>query len=236
MKNLKFSILNISCLLIFYLSSQNVYYDCINTGKTLKNVHHNNTKPNVKDNSLSTEWSEKGYNFMDLVKNGYLKNKGDLDNVKDYLADELAKKIQNKLGDYLKDEKNLYDLENMDDEDVNDFKNYAKDISQYIGLKAADILDTNLGEALKPFLSKNSYTNFEKALDNKQSINLEFDEQQSYDEDVTDENTKDGDSNDIEVNDETEEFINELVDEYEDKHHKELEENAQEIKTHNNLD
>ncbi|GAB69001.1 male development gene 1 [Plasmodium cynomolgi strain B] len=235
MKNFAFSILNISSLFILYLSSQSGLYNCMSTGKT-------------------------------AIRNGYLKNKGDLDEVKDYLADELAGKMKEKLIDLLKHEKIFYDLGNMDDEDLSDFKNYFKDMSEYIGLKAADILNSNLEDSLKPFLSKSSFASLKEAMGGSSPFDLKFDdedgeakeakkgnskdenvnEENANDENANNENANDENSNDKNANDEnandedvdeaTEDFINELVDVYEDKHHKDLEENVQEIKTHNNLD
>ncbi|KJP87200.1 hypothetical protein AK88_03116 [Plasmodium fragile] len=238
MKNFVFSIVHIAGLFILYLSLQSGLYNCKNTGKTGSNAQRSSTNPSVNDNSLSTEWSEKGYNFMDLVKNGYLKNKGDLDEVKDYLADELAGKIKDKLNDIIKDEKIFYDLENIDDEDINDFKNYLKDMSEYIGLKAADILNSSLEDSLEPFLSKSSFASLKEAMGNSSSFDIKFDDEdgEAKEGDSNDENTNNENANDQDVDEATEDFINEMVDSYEDKHHKELEQYAQEIKTHNGLD
>ncbi|CAA9990958.1 male development gene 1, putative [Plasmodium knowlesi strain H] len=248
MKNVAFSILHISSLFILYLSSQSGLYSCKNTGKTASKGNHSNPNSAVNSNSLSTEWSEKGYNFMDLVKNGYLKNKGDLDEVKDYLADELAGKIKDKLNGILKDENIFYDLENMDEEDISDFKNYLKDMSEYIGLKAADILNSNLEDSLKSFLPKGSFANLKEAMGSSSPVNLNFDDEDGetkkgkskkgkYKKGYSnDENANDENANDEDVDETTEDFINELVDAYEEKHHKDLENYAQEIKNHNNLD
>ncbi|KMZ90205.1 hypothetical protein PVMG_01572 [Plasmodium vivax Mauritania I] len=293
MKNFAFPILNISSLFILYLSSQSGLYNCMNTGKTASSAKRSNENSGVHDNSLSTEWSEKGCNFMDLVKNGYLKNEGDLDEVKDYLADELASKIKDKLSDFLKDEKIFYDLENMDDQDKKDLKNYLKDMSEYIGLKAADILNSNIEESLKPLLSNSSFASLKEAMGSTSAVDLKIDDEDdetkeekakeekakevkakkakakkakakkakakkgdskkedskkegSKDENAKDENAKDDNSSDgnssddnaddMDVDEATEDFINELVDVYEENQQKDLEEYAQEIKTHNNLD
>ncbi|ANQ10922.1 Uncharacterized protein PCOAH_00055270 [Plasmodium coatneyi] len=258
MKNFAFSILHISSLFILYLSSQSGLYNCMNTGKTASKTNQTNSNSAVNGNSLSTEWSEKGYDIIDLVKNGYLTNKGDLDEVKDYLADELAGKIKGKLNDILKDENVFFDLENMDDEHVRDFKNYLKEMSEYIVLKTADILNSNLEDTLKPFLSKSSFASLKEAMGNSSSVDLNFDDEDgetkeaktkkgkskkgdykdenANDENANDENANDENANDEDVDEATEDFINELVDVYEDQHQKDLEQYAQEIKNHNNLD
>ncbi|CRG97734.1 protein of early gametocyte 3 male development gene, putative [Plasmodium gallinaceum] len=211
--------LNIYVFLILYLSFQNIY-KCIKIGKQQNKVHNNNVRLESKFDNLSSKWSNKGYNFMDLLKNGYLKNKGNLDDVKDNLADELANKIQNKIEDYLKEENNMGDIENFTDEDLNDLKIYVKDISEYVGLKAADLLDKNLEEALKPILTKKAFDSFENNLNNKIIDDVE------YEENPNDEN----------VNEETETFVNELVNDYENNQLDSLDQYEKEIKTHNNLD
>ncbi|SBS88423.1 male development gene 1, putative [Plasmodium ovale] len=240
MKHFKFSAINLLCLLNLCLSFQNVYYRCMNAGKTAnKGNHKNNMKFNGNDKRLTTEWSDKGYNFMDLVKNGYLKNQ-DLDDVKDELADELANKIQNKLGKYLKEEQNIKNIENINDADLNDLKSYVKDISEYVGLKAAELLDKNLEEALKPILSKTSYDNFEDTLHSINSGNLEDDEEHTNDKNHDENNGENhsennGEDHSEDLNQETEEFVDDLVDEYEVKQHEKLEQYEKDVKSHNTI-
>ncbi|EUD69024.1 hypothetical protein C922_00715 [Plasmodium inui San Antonio 1] len=231
MKNIAFSVLNISSLFILYLSSQSGLYNCMKAEQRATTSTRSKTNSAVNDNILSTEWSQHGYTFTDLVKNGYLTNKEDLDEVKDNLADELAEKIKDKLNDFLKDGKIFYDLEDMDDENVSHFKNYLRNICEYIVLKTADILNANIEDALNPLMSKSSFASLKESMENSGPLDLEFDE-----DDETEAKSTKGNSNGELIDEEAEDFIDELVEGYEDKQHKDLEEYVQEIKTHDDLD
>ncbi|SOV80607.1 male development gene 1 [Plasmodium reichenowi] len=221
MKYLNFFILKVFYFLFFYLSFEDIYYHCINIGKPQINTNGKNVNSNEKANNLSTEWSNRGFNFMDLLKNGYLQSHGNLEEVKDELANELANKIQNKIGEYLKDEKNLSVLQHLQLEDLDDLKYYVKDVSEYIGSKAGDLLDQNLENTLKPLLERKSFETFEQALHNKNTDNfVPFEE-----------NDKSGNANE-----ETEKFVDELVEEYENTKNPDLEEQTKDIKTHSDSD
>lgn len=203
------------------MSFEDIYYHCINIGKPQVNTNGKNVNSNEKANNLSTEWSNRGFNFMDLLKNGYLQSHGNLEEVKDELANELANKIQNKIGEYLKDEKNLSVLQHLQLEDLDDLKHYVKDVSEYIGAKAGDLLDENLESTLKPLLERKSFETFEQALHNKSTDNfVPFEE-----------NNKSGNANE-----ETENFVDELVEDYEKTKNPDLDEQTKDIKTHSDSD
>ncbi|CRH02594.1 male development gene 1, putative [Plasmodium relictum] len=219
MKHFKISTLNIFGFFFLYLSFQNAY-KCMKIGSVLNKRNNNSIKLGGNDGN-SAQWSNKGNNFMELLKDKYSKSKRNIDDMKDELADELANKIQNKIEDYLKEESNLSDTENITGEDLNELKTYVRDISEYVGMKAADLLDRNLEEALKPILPKKEYDNFKNTLDDSSEDNLEH----------ANEVPKHGN-----INEETETFVDELVDEYENEQFDVLNPNEKEIKTHNNLD
>ncbi|VWU48712.1 male development gene 1 [Hepatocystis sp. ex Piliocolobus tephrosceles] len=221
MRNSSFSILSIFCFFNFFLSYQNVYYKCIHTDKLNNNVSNYNSKSNEKSNVLATEWSNKGYNFMDLVLNGYLKNK-DLDNIKDQLASELATNIQNKLISYIS-KQDLSKIGSLDDSDVTYLKEYLKNMTDYIDVKASELLHENIGNAVKQFMVKGSDDN-DTEQNLKKNFNINLDQ-----------------LNDDYLNKETEKIVDELLTEYANDYIEKMDkltdkiEEKKKINTHNNV-
>lgn len=216
MKNLSCSILGIFCFFSIFLSFQNVYYKCIKPDKASTGGNTTNANSSGGSNILVTDWSNTGYNFMDLLTNGYLKDMN-VDEIKEELANDLANKIQDAFIKHMSTQ-DLSKITSIDSADVEVLKDYVKDITGYVGYKAAELLEENIEEAVNEYMSK------EPKEDNSKNnvaakIDLHF-------------NDVDKDT----INKETDELVNEMVDEYENqrleqinKHQEEKEnENAEE--------
>ncbi|SCM26386.1 male development gene 1, putative [Plasmodium chabaudi chabaudi] len=213
MKRINIPTSAIGCLLLFLLSSQNAQYECMNIKGSSNNGSENKANLNAQNGKLNTKWSETGYNFMDLIKNGYVKNK-DLDDIKDDLASELATKIQNTVSNYIKED---HDEDEINDDDIKKLKIYVKDISEYVGLKAADLLDKNLENALKPIIENKGSDKPESKLSNEGTSSFRFNNEIIDDEDPEQE---------------IDHFADDLTDEYEVKQIENLEHYDQEINPH----
>ncbi|CXJ20091.1 male development gene 1 [Plasmodium berghei] len=203
----------IGCLLLFFLSSQNAQYECMNIKGSSNNGSGGKANFNVQDGKLNTKWSDNGYSFMDLIKNGYVKNK-DLDDIKDDLASELATKIQNSISKYIKEDN---DEDELNDDDIKNLKIYVKEISGYVGLKAADLLDKNLESALKPLIENKSFDKSESKLSNEGTSSFRFNNEIIDDEDPEEE---------------IDHFADDLTDKYEVKQNENLEQYEKDINPH----
>ncbi|KEG04103.1 male development gene 1, putative [Plasmodium vinckei vinckei] len=213
MKRINIPTSTIGCLLLFLLSSQNGQYECMNIKGSSNNGSESNETVKAQNGKLNTQWSEKGYNFMDLIKNGYVENK-DLDDIKDDLASELATKIQNTVTNYIKED---HDEGEINANDIKNLKIYVKDISEYVGLKAADLLDKNLENALKPIIENKPHDKSDNKLSNEGTSSFRFNNEIIDDEDPEQE---------------IDHFADDLTDDYEVKQHENLEHYEKEINPH----